>query len=83
MAAALDLSEFEALGQRSRREPCKVGLALAELKPADRRKVDAAIRSESPKIRRGALRWLVARGLKMVSAPSIASHRQGTCSCNG
>lgn len=77
---AVDLSEFEALGRREQRQPCKVGLVLKELKAGERAKVDAAIRSDSEVIRRGVGRWLKERNVTLPTA-SIGSHRKGTCSC--
>lgn len=77
----LDLSTFEKIGKREQRAPCKVGDALATLKPADRKVVDEGIRHESEAVRRGARIWLEQQTGAKVSTAAIGSHRNGTCTC--
>lgn len=75
-----DLSEFLKYAMKSRKAPCKVGLARDQIAGQDLRNLDAAL-SES-KIPNSAIEeFLRARDLKGVTTSSITSHRKGTCTC--
>ena len=75
-----DLSEFFKLSV-PRKPPCKVGLALEQVKGQDKTNLLAAI-SRTDMITPGAIeKWLAARDIPM-TIPAVQSHRAGRCTCH-
>ncbi len=77
-----DLTEFLKLS-RPRKAPCTIGLAMADLKPQERKQLAAACATDSGLITNKAiLEWLEIRGHGEVSSPRLTSHRQRSCTCH-
>jgi hypothetical protein len=75
-----DLSEFYRYS-RPKRSPCRVGHARAQLKPAERAQLDAALEIDKGVITAGAIeQWLTKRG-QDASITAIANHRKKKCTC--
>lgn len=77
----VDLTEFFKLSKPKKR-PCQVGFAMSQLKPAERKQLEAALAADSGIITTGAVQqWLAARGHE-VSSPALTSHRRTkACTC--
>lgn len=77
-----DLSEFIKYAMRSKKAPCKVGLARDQLAGQDLTNLDAAI-EDHPRIPNSAVEeFLRVRDLKGVTGSALTSHRKGTCTCD-
>ena len=76
------LAEFERLGRRDQRKPCKVAVAVESLSAKEREVVLQAIVSDLDDVRRGALAWLRAepRNIELTTG-SISAHKTGRCKC--
>ena len=81
-----DISEFLQLTSRTQKKPCKIGLVLEKLKPADRKKLIAALAEDKSVVSGGAIKlWLAQRNLDDYlggGVYAVANHRSGRCSCN-
>lgn len=77
---ATDLSEFEALNGLQG-GTCRIGLALADLTPADRAKAQAALAAPIRQVQHAAIiKWFAKRGHELRRS-SVPEHRNGNCSC--
>jgi hypothetical protein len=77
-----DLTEFYKYS-RPKRPPCRVGHVLTQLKPADRKAVEAAFDQDKNLITGQAiLTWFESREIKdFNSAAALQGHRKHTCTC--
>jgi hypothetical protein len=81
-AATPDLSEFYKYS-RPKRPPCRVGHALTQLKPADRKAAEAALDQDKNLITAAAIvTWFEKRGIKdFNTSAALLGHRKHTCTC--
>lgn len=83
--SAPDLSEFFKLS-KPKKPPCPLGLILSgelppEIKPAERKQLQAALETDKNIITAGAIvEWLKGRGHE-VNQNRVSNHRRGVCSC--
>lgn len=79
----VDLTEFYRYS-KPKKPPCKIGVALAKMKPQPRAQLTAALATDNSVITAMAVvTWLEKRVPELdYVAQNITSHRQGKCSCN-
>ncbi len=77
-----DLTEFFKYS-KPKRPPCRIGYALTQLKPAERKQLEAALATDKNLITASAIiEWLKIRGIESPSVSAITGHRKETCTCH-
>ena len=77
-----DLEEFYQYS-KPKRPPCRVGYVISQLKPADRKAIEAAFETDKNLITAAAIiEWLKTRGFEDIkTAAGLGGHRKHSCTC--
>jgi len=77
----VDLSEFYRHSQ-PKKPPCKVGIVIGALKPAEQKQLTAALETDNNIITSAAIiKWCESRNPLPLISNNVVSHRKGTCTC--